>query len=263
MKGLLRYVSILCIGFLVTCATDGGTTRSAAVVDVKVPDSKKKVISVMKFEDRSVKTKDFAPWTMGIPDMIMESLGAIPYFKVVSREHLVNTVMKEQEFQLLGFTDPDSAVKVGNMANAQFIVVGSFSVFNGTLIVNTKVLSVESGQIVVQASARDTVENFYVCENDIAIKIANGMNLYLSPDAQKRLLDQYDTKVVTASLENYRGEEKLETAVVLKKKGDKEKAKELTESAKRDFKKALDHDAGYEKAKKNLSKLVLGAPMML
>jgi hypothetical protein len=171
--------------------------------------------------------------------------------------------MKEQEFQLLGLTDPDSAVKMGNMANAQYIVVGSFSVFNGTLMVTTKVLSVESGQIVVQASSKDTVDNFYICQNDIALKISNGMNLYLSPDAQKRLLDLYDTKVVTASLENYRGEEKLETAVVLKKKGDKDRAKALTDSAKQDFKKALDHDAGYEKAKKNLSKLVLGAPMTL
>lgn len=260
MKKGMRIAAGLVLGVFISCAT--GQSGARSVVDVKVPDSKKRVISVMKFEDRSVRTKEFAPWSMGIPDMIMESLGTIPYYKVISREDLVNTVMKEQEFQLLGFTDPDSAVKIGNMSNAQFIVIGSFSVFNNTLVVSTKVLSVESGQIVVQASAKDTVDNFYVCQNDIAIKITDGMNLYLSPEAQKKLLDQYDTRIVAASLENYRGEEKLETAAILKKKGDKEKAKELRDQAKEDFKKALDHDKSYEKAKKNL-KLVLGVPMTL
>ena len=107
MKKGLRIMAGLVLGMFVCCATGSNSARS--VVDVKVPDSKKRVISVMKFEDRSVKTKEYAPWSMGIPDMIMESLGAIPYYKVISREDLVNTVMKEQEFQLLGFTDPDSA----------------------------------------------------------------------------------------------------------------------------------------------------------
>lgn len=248
---------------IVSCESAGGSVRTESVISVDVPDNKKIVICVIKFEDQSIKTKDFAPWTMGIPDMIMESLGAIPYYKVLSREYIQTHVIREQEFQLLGLTDSESAVKTGNILNAQYVVAGSFSVFRESLTVNAKVISVKTGQIVVQASSRDSIDNFFKCQNDLAIKITRSMNLFMSPESQSRLLARYDTKIREASLENYKGEVKAEEILILKKKGETQKAKQLIEEARQDFKKAVELDQKYEKAKRNLSKYVLGSPMTL
>ncbi len=251
--------------FTIGCGSDNRTVRVASVVDVNVPEGKKKVISVMKFEDRSIRTKDYSPWTMGIPEMIMETLGAIPYYKVVSRDYMLNRVIDEQQFQLLGATDPGSAVKLGNMMNAQYIVVGSYQVFDDKLTITSKVISVETGQIVVQSSVSGKLDEFYKQQNDLAINLTKGMNVYLSPEAQQKLLDQYEkreTKIVEASLNNYRGEQKLEELEVVKSQGDKDQVKAKREQAKEEFKKALQIDKNYRKAKTNLSK-VLAVPMTL
>lgn len=270
MKKMMIVFMTLCVTIFAGCATGGNTVKINPVMNINIPDSQKRVISVSRFEDRSIGTKDYAPWQQGIPDMIMESLGAIPYYKVISREYIVKKVLKEQEFQLLGATDQKGVVELGRLLNAQYIVVGSFSVFRETLQINAKVMSIESGEIMVQTSKQGKLDGFYTLQNDIAITITEGMNLAMNDTAKKTLLERHDTKVVEASLANYRGEEKLEKVQVLEQKAKIEKKDELVkevkkikEEAKEDFKKALDYDSEYEKAKKNLSRMALAVPMTL
>lgn len=264
MKTLFKYV-LPCM--LIACfSCDTGSQKMVKVDQVMkldIPESQKKVISVMKFDDRSIGTREFGPWKMGIPDMIMESLGALPYYKVISREYIVKQVVKEQEFQLLGMTDPNSAVKLGNLLNAQYIVIGSFQVFRNNLIINAKVLQVKNGEIVHQASDRGDLDNFYTVQNMIAIKLTEGMKLEITESAKQQLVKKYDTKVIKASLANYEGEKKLEEIEVLKKKNKKEEVKKKIAEAKENFKEALKYDSNYEKAKSNLSKIGLGIPMTL
>ncbi len=258
----------ICLALLIMLCISCGTgtqktVQSGNVTGLNIPDSQKKVISVMKFEDRSIGTDMYRPWRMGIPDMVMESLGAIPYYKVISREYMTKQVLQEQEFQLLGATDTGSAVQLGKLLNARYIIVGSYQVFKKTLQINAKVMSVQTGEIIHQSSCRGTLDDFYTLQNEIAIKITDGMKLAISPEAKKKLRKKYETKVVKASLANYSGEEKVEEMAVLEKKGEKDEVKKVKEEAKKDFKKALQYDSDYEKARKNLSRLALGVPMTL
>lgn len=243
------------------CALLSGAGGAAAADDDS--GQKEKVISVMKFEDRSIGTKDFQPWTMGIPDMIMQSLGSIPNYKVISREYIVTQVLKEQEFQLLGVTDYNRAVKLGKVLNAQYIVIGSFQVFKGVLNINAKVIEVESGRIVYQALSQGNLDDFNAVQSQIAIRIAQGMDVSLSEDDKRTLMQKYDTKDMNASLANYKGEEKLEVMAVLKKQNKPEEAKQKAAEARRDFKEALERDSGYTKAKKNLMRVMQAMPMTL
>ncbi|HOP62450.1 MAG TPA: CsgG/HfaB family protein [Spirochaetota bacterium] len=232
-----------------------------------IPEHAKTVISVMKFEDRSINTNQYNPWRMGIPDMIMESLSIVPFFRVISRDYLINRVLKEQEFQLLGATDPTSAVKMGNMLNAQYMVIGSFSVFKKTLFINAKVLSVKTGEIKYQTSAKGLVDSFYTLQNQIALDITKGLQVALTKETEQKVLSRYDTKIVNASLANYKGEGQIENIAVLKsvkaEEGSLRKINELKKEAKINFKKALKYDAKYRKAKENLGKMGLGIPMTL
>lgn len=236
-----------------------------------IPEKKfqgeKTVISVIKFEDRSIGTGEYESWRMGIPDMIMESLSIIPSFKVVSRDYLIKSVLKEQEFQLLGATDPASAVKLGNLLNARYIVTGSFSVFKNTLYINSKVLSVETGEIRYQTSVRGILDSFYELQNKLALDITRGLDLTLTREEKQRVIERYDTKVVNASLANYNGEDKIEKISVLKSmKKEKENRKEIEKlkiEAKENFREALRYDGDYLKAKENLGRLGLGVPMTL
>ncbi len=247
--------------FLLTPASGG------VFLPQKNPETGKAVISVVRFEDRSIGTKQYEPWRMGIPDMIMESLGVVPAFKVISREYMINRVLKEQEFQLLGATDPASAVKLGNLLNARYMVIGSFAVFKNTLHINAKVLCVETGELRYQVSSRGQVDNFFELQNKIALDITAGLEHSLNEETKQKVMARVDTRIVNASLANYRGEEKVEKITVLetvkKDKDDRKTITELKKEAKQNFKEALGYDSGYQKAKENLGKLGLGVPMTL
>lgn len=245
-----------------SCGGQGAVRTEHGMKDT-VPDSKKKVVSVMKFEDRSIGTRDYEPWTMGIPDMIMQSLGSIPNYRVISREYIVKQVLKEQDFQLLGVTDFNNAIKLGKVLNAQYIVIGSYQVFKGILTVNAKVIQVDSGEIIYQAFSRGNLDNFNEVQNQVALRIAEGMDVNLPDEAKRKLMKKYDTRDMNASLANYKGEEKLEVITVLKKQNKVEEAKRKSAEAKKDFQEALKHDSGYTKAKKNLMKAMQGMPMTL
>lgn len=251
------------IGCASTSVGKGRTVSSKQVMDFEVPEEEKKVVSVYKFEDRSIGTTKFKPWQTGIPDMIMQSLSAIPYFKVMSRQYIQEQVLSEQQFQLFGHTDEKSAVELGRLLNADYIITGAFSVFEETLQVNARCISVESGEIVGQAQAHGELGNFYTLQNRVAVQITENMNLFVSEDAEEMLAERTETTVIEASLANYEGEEKMEEIAVLEKKGEKEKVEEVKEEAKKDFERALDYDKDYEKAKRNLSKLALAIPMTL
>ena len=262
--GIHKGLSMLFITQVLFIVIFSGCSSST---DEKTFYGKKTVISVIKFEDRSIGTKEYEPWRMGIPDMIMESLAVVPSFKVVSRDYLIKSVLKEQEFQLLGATDPASAVKLGNLLNASYIIAGSFSVFKNTLYINAKVLSVETGEVRYQASARGLVDSFYELQNRIALDITKGLNLTLTEEEKQRVLERYETKVINASLANYNGEDKVEKIAVLKSmqkgKESREQIKKLKIEAKEDFSEALKYDGDYNRAKENLSRLGLGLPMTL
>lgn len=230
-KGLLALALMLTVlhsSFLPPIASGG------VFLPQKDPGTGKAVISVVRFEDRSIGTKQYEPWRMGIPYMIMESPGIVPAFKVISREYMINRVLKEQEFQLLGATDPASAVKLGNLLNARYMVIGSFAVHKETLHINAKVLSVETGELRYQISARGPLDNFFELQNKIAVDITSGLEHALNEETREKVMKRIDTKVVNASLANYRGEEKVETITVLEKvKKDMGGGKTITELKKR------------------------------
>lgn len=260
------FLSAVIYGIMVGCAgypVDKQTISADPVMDVEVPDELKKIISVNKFEDRSINTTQFNPWKMGIPDMVMQSLSAMPYFKVISREYMQQQVLEEQQFQLLGLTDDATAVEIGKLLNADYIISGAFSVYEVTLQVNARCISVETGEIVSQVQSSGELRSFYVLQNQVAVEIAENMNLYVSDEARENLNQRADTRVIEASLSNYQGEEKLETLALLESQGQRQKIEEMKEAAREDFERALSYDSDYEKAKRNLSKLALSIPMTL
>ncbi len=72
-----------------------------------------------------------------------------------------------------------------------------------------------------------------------------------------------ETTSVGASLSNYSGEMDLQKARTMKAGGHGDTADELIEIAKSKFKKAIDLDPKYERARKNLEKLTMAVPMTL
>jgi hypothetical protein len=104
-------------------------------------------IAVLSVSSRSRETSEF----------ILEELAYILVetgsFKVVDRRSL-DTIRKEQNFQLTGDVDDDSAVSIGKMLGANIVITGSVSGSDSTRRLRLKALDVKTAEIIAMASER-------------------------------------------------------------------------------------------------------------
>jgi len=77
--------------------------------------------------------------------LLESKLGNSPHIVLIERNQ-IDKVFSEMKFQMSGMTTTD-AVEIGKVLNANFILVGSVNKLGNILIITTKVINVESGQI--------------------------------------------------------------------------------------------------------------------
>jgi hypothetical protein len=159
--------------------------------------------------------------------------------------------------------DANKAVEIGKLLAARYIFTGSFVVINGTMRIESKVFSVEKGVLLGASSVSGKTKMFFDLEKELVLKISNYLNVKLVEDEAAIIAQNIETRSVDASLKNYAGEMAVIRSDELKEKGDAKKAEILLERARENFKKALQHDPNFEKAKHNLEKLAMGIPMTL
>jgi curli biogenesis system outer membrane secretion channel CsgG len=74
-------------------------------------------------------------------------------YSVVDRQNL-ELIRAEQNFQLSGEVDDDTAVSIGRLIGAAMVIIGSISPYQEAKYLRLKVLDVETGEIRVMASRR-------------------------------------------------------------------------------------------------------------
>ncbi|MGD8833726.1 MAG: CsgG/HfaB family protein, partial [Desulfobacteraceae bacterium] len=220
---------ILCtLGFMVACS-------SAPNVDYikTVPREERKGLAVFNFVNTSPAAiaEQYQPWALGIPAMLMTDLESIGLFNIVSRERF-SDIVKEQQLQASGLVDPETAVQMGKLIAAHYILTGSFSVMEDRMRIETNVYSVESGVQLGAASVEGTTTKFFLLEKHLVIKVTSYLEAMLSDDDVSRLSSNVGTRSIQASLNNYAGEIWLLEAKNLKNKGRTKQADSARESAK-------------------------------
>lgn len=255
----LKLLMLCTLGLMVACssAPRGGYIKT-------VPREERKGLAVFNFVNTSPAAiaEQYQPWAFGIPAMLMTDLESIGLFNIVSRERL-NDIVKEQQLQTSGLVDPQTAVQMGKLIAAHYILTGSFSVMEDRMRIETSVYSVETGVQLGAASVEGTTETFFLLEKHLMVKVTSYLEAMLSDDDVSRLSSNIETRSIQASLNNYAGEIWLLEAKHLQDKGRAKQADGARESAKKNFKMALKHDPAYQRAKDNLAKLLMGVPLTL
>lgn len=244
--------------FFLQCASD------TAQVLRKVPRSERKNLMVLNLANTTPKARaeEFKPWEFGIASMLMTDLESIGMFNIISRERLKD-ILSEQEFQVTGVVDPAKAVKLGKIAAAKYILTGSFIEMKGSLRIESQVFSVESGEQLGAAAVTGKTDMFFELEKELVIKTTSYLDTMLTASEASAIKKNIETRSVDASLSNYAGEIAMLTAEELKQKGNEDKAKDVLNSAKKDFQTALKYDPNYERAKNNLSKIAMSIPVTI
>lgn len=257
----MKRYSMIALLFLLIIAKCGSDTVQ---VLRNIPRSERKNLMVLNLKNTSPKSsaEDFMAWEYGIASMLMTDLESIGLFNIISRERLKD-IISEQEFQLSGMVDPAAAIKAGKILSARYILAGSFMEMNGTMRIESQVFSVETGAQLGASSVTGRTDSFFELEKELVIKITAYLDAMLTESESSAIMKQVETKSVKASLNNYAGEIALMNAEELKQKGEQEKAKEVLDMAKEDFRQALKYDPDYERAKANLAKIAMSIPVTL
>lgn len=212
---------------------------------------------VLKFTNATAKgnAEHYQPWEYGIASMLETDLEETAMFNMIDRVRL-NDILREHELQKSGLTDPATALSIGKLVNARYILTGSFMVVGQDLRINAQVISVEKGIQLGATSSTGNVDEFFLVEKDVFIKVTRVLRIMVDEEKKAKIMSSIETKSVNASLQNYSGETAMMEADELKKMGRNEEAAELLKYANNMFNEALTYDPGFDKAKANILKLI-------
>lgn len=108
----------------------------------------KPVVAVLYFDNNSI-GKDRADYDglgKGIADLLINDMAANPSLRVVERDRL-QAVLQEQNLAKAGQLDNETAVRVGKLLGAQYMITGGFMNANGTMVLTSRVINVETSAI--------------------------------------------------------------------------------------------------------------------
>lgn len=107
------------------------------------------VVAVLYFDNNSF-GKDRADYDglgKGIADLLITDMASNPAMRVVERDR-IQSILQEQNLVASKSVDPQTAVRLGKLLGAQYLVTGGFmSDGRGTLLVTSRVINVETGAI--------------------------------------------------------------------------------------------------------------------
>jgi TolB-like protein len=157
-----------------------------------------KTIAIMEFDNFSVGKyqEQLGPLGKGLADFFEHDFGKISSMKVVERDK-INFVLKELELQKTGAVDQATAVRVGKILGAKYMVFGSITQLddrNTRMVV--KVVSVETSEIIASVD-KEGAPNYVKLEKALVEELAQKLDVKLSDDV-KSLIQEGGTESLDA-----------------------------------------------------------------
>jgi TolB-like protein len=167
----------------VVCATSAWAPGALAQRGKKdVASEKAPVVAVLPFKTLN-KEDAYQHYGEGASDAIINRIVNDKALRVVEESNLDKAVARLARNQT-GLFSEDSALAVGQMVDARFIVVGSVQLVGdektGQIKVNARVLEVESRQLLVSESVFGPVAAAFQQYDEIASRLVNKMTTHLS-----------------------------------------------------------------------------------
>ncbi len=173
----MRAASLLAVLSVVTLAA-GVQRGDAARAD-------RKTVAVLSFTNGSGDAQ-YDPLGKGIAAMMITDLSDVPSVELVERERL-SDITGEMQLQQSKLVDPATAVSVGKLVGAQYVVTGAISALDPRVRLDTRVIRVETGQIVKTAQVSGEQKQFFDLEQKLSRQLIKGLDVALSPEDSARL----------------------------------------------------------------------------
>ncbi|MBI5573860.1 MAG: tetratricopeptide repeat protein [Elusimicrobia bacterium] len=132
--------------------------------------TQKKTISVAMFENITG-NKEYDWIGTGFAETVTTKLVNVKSIIVVERLKLLD-VLKEQKLQLSGLVDENTAIKVGKLIAAQYIVVGSFQKSGVELKVVARIVNVETARAEKSVTVEGKFSDIFELQRKLTLELA-------------------------------------------------------------------------------------------
>jgi|SRR5688572_20063644 len=109
----------------------------------------KPVVAVLYFDNNSIGKDrgDFDGVGKGMAELIINDLASNPNLRVVERER-IQALVTEGQLVKSGAIDPQTAIRLGKIVGAQYMITGAFmSMGNGNVVLTARTINVETSAI--------------------------------------------------------------------------------------------------------------------
>ena len=164
-------------GYASTTAARSSPSRSS-------PQTAPKTLALLPFENNSVTDpQKFAPLSQGIPAMLTTDLKrGGPGLRLIERAE-IQGLLKEIAFGQTGAVDESTAVKAGKILGAEAIGLGSFIVLGGKVRIDTRIIGVETSEVIMAESIMGDSDRFMELIQGLGDEIAAAFRVNFTPAA--------------------------------------------------------------------------------
>ncbi|MCK5686318.1 hypothetical protein KAJ27_19445 [bacterium] len=176
---LFLYFLLLVIGFSFVINCD----QEAIAAD---QENSPKTLAIMPFENNSVTDSEkYAPLSKGLAAMLITDLDKSgTSLKLIERDK-IQSILKEIALNQSGGVDAATAAKAGKILGAQSIAFGSFMVIGKSIRIDTRIIEVETSEMIMAESITGDSKAFMELEQSLAKKIAKSLKIALKPTTTK------------------------------------------------------------------------------
>ncbi|MFN8715482.1 MAG: CsgG/HfaB family protein [Gemmatimonas sp.] len=145
----------------------------------------RKTVAVLNFDNNTGKA-DYDHLGQGMAAMMTTDLAAVDDIQLLERQRLAD-VTKEIDAQRSRYFDSTTAVRVGRLAGAQYIVIGSLAAVDPQIRIDTRIVRVETGAIVKSAKVTGKQEDFFDLQKRLTRQLVKDLDIALSPEDEAKL----------------------------------------------------------------------------
>lgn len=139
-------------------------------------------VAIMYFTNGAlIQHNDYEPLTKGVAAVLGEELQSNDSIRVIEREFL-QQILEEQKLTATKQVDPTTAVQLGKLLGARYMIFGGFLVdMKGRLRITARAVNVETSETEHVESVEDKADNVLAMLSTLARKMNEGLRLPAMP----------------------------------------------------------------------------------
>ncbi|MGL4368054.1 MAG: PEGA domain-containing protein, partial [Spirochaetota bacterium] len=106
-----------------------------------------------------------------LPESVAGALAQITGIRLVERQNM-GKVLNEVELQMSGMFDPDETVKIGKMAKADVLIIGSYAGSENNIILTIKAVEVATGKVIDGKVIQGSMSRIYDMASQASLSMA-------------------------------------------------------------------------------------------